>query len=191
MNIVKCPNCGRENSPKENFCLNCGTSVVGAKPLAYAPLAATPSEDQPYQSYNFNLPSNFVSANALENSKGRQVFLWYKVFCSLGAAASLIPIVLGLFALSQYGEKTTPKEQNDLIRGVLVLVGYGLFYLVPYSLGIIFPRRPFHWVYGMVLLILSLIPLGFSSCLLTPAAAVLLFFWFKPEMKSYFANNEI
>ncbi|MEP6924290.1 MAG: zinc-ribbon domain-containing protein, partial [Pyrinomonadaceae bacterium] len=60
MNAVKCPNCGNLNSTNENYCLNCGTSILNLQPPTYSPLAS--QQNQAFKSYGFNVPANFNAA---------------------------------------------------------------------------------------------------------------------------------
>lgn len=157
-------------------------------PPSFAPLAPQ-SQNQNFQSYGFNVPSHFSSAQT-ENRLGGNVYLWYKIFCGAIVLASLMPIGLGLIALLDLDNKTTPKDRQDLVNGSIMFIVYGLVYLIPYAVGLLMPRTKIHWVLGLVLLLVALIPIpSFTTCVFLPAAIVLLVFWFKPETKAYFERN--
>ena len=186
MNAVKCPNCGNLNSSEENYCLNCGTSILNLRTPSYAPVA--PQQNQAFQSYGFNVPDNFNAAQ-YENRLGGKVFIWYRVFCGVVALSSLFWAVLGLIAIFGSSSQPTVKEQHDSFNGGLMFVVLGLLFFVPYIVALILPRKPFHWVLGIILIAFNLIPLGFSSCILLPSAIALLIFWLKPETKTYFGRS--
>jgi hypothetical protein len=188
MNAVKCPNCGNLNTTEENYCLNCGTSILNLQPPSYAPIA--PQQNQAFKSYGFNVPSNFNAAQyETENAFGRKVFIWYKVFCGAASLMSLFPILLGIIAIANNHNQPTPKEQTDAINGGILFIVLGVCFLFPYSLGLLLPKSSKHWILGLILLVLSLVPVGFTSCIFIPAAIVLLIFWFKPETKAYFGRK--
>lgn len=190
MNALKCPSCGHVNSTAENFCLNCGTSIsmLNQMPPSYAPVSPASQQNQPFQSYNFNVPSNFKAAQH-ENKLGRNVFIFYKIFCGLVVAISFMPVLFGLLAIIGSGSQPTAKERQDAFNGSLIIIGYGLVYILPYGLGLILPRSRFHWFFGILLLIGSLIPTGPGHFIFIPAAIVLLIFWFRSETKAYFERT--
>jgi len=186
MNALKCTNCGNLNSTEENYCLNCGSSILNLRPSSYAPIA--PQQNQTFQSYGFNVPNNFNAAQ-YENPLGRKVFIWYRVFCGLVAMSSLFWAALGLIAIFGSSNQPTLKEQNDGFNGGLMFLVFGLLFFVPYALALVLPKKPFHWILGIALIALNFIPLGFSSCVLLPSAIILLIFWLRPETKAYFGRN--
>ncbi|MEP6923997.1 MAG: hypothetical protein ABI954_06010, partial [Pyrinomonadaceae bacterium] len=134
-------------------------------------------------SYGFNVPANFNAAQ-YENPLGGKVFTWYRIFCGLIALASLIPVFIGILALVGSGSNSTPKEQSDAIVGGIMFIVYGLFYFVPYILALVVPPRPGHWVFGIILIVMSL-----TSCIFLPFAIPLLIYWVKPETKAYLGRN--
>lgn len=182
MNAVECPNCGNLNSTEENYCLNCGTSILNLQPPSFAPIESR--QNQAFQSYGFNVPSSFNSTQ-YENPLGSKVFAWYRIFCGLVALTSLVPALIGLLAIINNGSNPTPKEQNDAIEGGIILIVYGLFYFIPFILALVLPRKPGHWIFGMVLIALSSI-----SCIFLPFAIPLLFYWVKPETRAYLKLNQ-
>jgi hypothetical protein len=179
MNATKCPKCGHINSPEQNFCLECGGSILNMQPPSYAPLSSQQQQYQPYQSYGFNVPDNF-KIQQQENPVGSKVYTWYKVFCALLTLASFLPIIMGILAMIGSAQEPTTKEQTDAFTGGIMFIFYGLFYLVPYGFGLILPNRPFHWIYGLLL-----ICLGMTSCIFLPFAIPLLLYWIKPETKAF------
>lgn len=184
MTEIKCPNCGNLNSTAENYCLNCGTSILNLRPPVYAPpiQAAPPQFNQPFQSYGFNVPQNFNAAQ-FENPLGGKVFVWYRVFCGLIALVSLVWVLMGVIAIANNGSRPTPKDQNDAILGGIMFLVYGLFYFIPYLLALFIPPKPKHWVFGIILIALALL-----SCFF-PFAVPLLIYWVKPETKAYFGRS--
>ncbi len=102
---------------------------------------------------------------------------------------SLVPIAMGMIAIAGNKTQPTPKEQTDAINGGIIFILYGLVYFVPFALGLILPKTPVHWILGIALLLISLIPVYMTSCIFIPAAIALLVFWFKPETKAYFGRT--
>ena len=64
-----------------------------------------------------------------------------------------------------------------------LLGGLGFVFFVMYLVPYVLPRRPWVWVYDIVL-----IAIGLTSCLTLPLALPLLIFWLKPEPKAWFGR---
>ena len=107
-------------------------------------------------------------------------FRWFKVYVGVMAAIYLLGFAGGtFFAIVDLGG--TPEEVTDQrIMGVVYAV-LGLAFLVVYGVGLFLPRRPWAWIYGIVL-----IGIGMTSCCTLPATIPLIIAWLKPEMKARF-----
>jgi hypothetical protein len=55
---------------------------------------------------------------------------------------------------------------------------------IVFALPFVLPRRPWVWVYDMVV-----ICIGLTSCCIMPAALPLLIYWIKPEVKAWFQQG--
>jgi hypothetical protein len=189
MIAVKCQNCGHDNPADDNFCLNCGNSILGRQmPNSYAPLDSVSQPVQPYQSYGFNVPESF-RAVPVENEFGRWVYIFYKIFCALVACVSFFWAILGVLAIIGSHDGDSAKEKQDAFNGGVMFITFGLLFFVPYALALFLPRRQWHWFIGIALIAFNLIPLGFSSIFLLPLALILLIFWINPKTKSYLSRT--
>ena len=107
------------------------------------------------------------------------VLVWYKVFCATMAALYGLLLLLGVFVLNSF----TPNDEA-FIDGIL-LVLFGPPIAIAFGLGIFWDEKPWHWVYGIVLICISL-----TSCCCFPVSIPLLIYWLKPKTKSYFNPHQ-
>jgi hypothetical protein len=111
------------------------------------------------------------------------VWIWYVVYCGLMALLYLIVAAAGLFVLlidpAQFGEDAVILR----IQGVLFLV-LGLLFVIPFGAAPFLPKKPWVWIYGLVL-----IALGMTSVCCLPATIPLLIFWLKPETRRFFGRE--
>tara|TARA_B100001964_G_C14128233_1_gene551592 strand:- start:657 stop:947 length:291 start_codon:yes stop_codon:yes gene_type:complete len=90
----------------------------------------------------------------------------------------LLLIPLGIWLISE-GEK----DGEALINGIfLVLMGPPL--ALAFGLGIFFKNKPWHWIYGLALICLSM-----TSCCCLPVSIPLMLHWVKPETKAFFDKS--
>jgi hypothetical protein len=105
--------------------------------------------------------------------------VWFKIYAACMALLYVLVIVLGaLFLINPAWLETENVEAR--IMGV-VFVGLGIVLAAVYGAAIVLPRRSWVWVYDLVL-----IAIGFMSCCILPFSVVLLIFWLKPEVKTFF-----
>ena len=112
------------------------------------------------------------------------VIFWFKVYAGGMALLYGLTILLGAF-LVLVG--TWEVEDIDPIEMYLVgglLVGLGFVFLGLYVAALLLPRKPWVWVYDIVM-----IAIGLTSCLTMVAAIPLLIYWIKPEVQQYFGRN--
>ena len=111
-----------------------------------------------------------------QSNKGKpEVIGWYKLFCVFMAIVYLLLIPLGVFLLSESSD-----DQEVLVNGI-ILVMLGPPFSIAFGLGMFLDNKPWHWIYGLVLIALSL-----SSCCCFPISIPLILYWLKPETKAYF-----
>ena len=79
--------------------------------------------------------------------------------------------------------QTSRQDADGLLVQGVVFVFLGLLLLVPFAAAPFLPRRPWVWVYDLVL-----ICLGLTSCACLPITIPLLIFWLKPETKVWFGR---
>lgn len=107
-------------------------------------------------------------------------FRWFKVYVGVMAALYLILVGVGIVLLvAPFGGTDQEVTDQRLAGGFYGFLG--LVLLVVFGIGLFLPRRPWGWIYGIVLL-----GLGMTSCCTLPAAIPLLIAWLKPEMKARF-----
>jgi hypothetical protein len=181
-NPVKCPKCGHHNSENDNFCLNCGGSIINLTPPTYAPVAAQ-SQQSDFQSYRFNVPSHFKT-QIEENTLGPKVLFWYRIFTFLFGISFLFWVALGAMAIAGSYTLPTPKEQSDAFVGGMFFVLFGLGVFFPYLIGTFLPNKAFSWTYGIILILMSM-----TTCVALPFALPLFIFWIKPETKAFFGRK--
>lgn len=108
------------------------------------------------------------------------VWPWYVGFCVAMAVLAVFVAGLGLFFLIAPTAWMNMPKHEAVVLGVVYLAGGAVLFL-PYAVAPFLPCRPWHWVYGLVLICLSM-----TSCCCLPAAIPLLVFWIKPETKAWF-----
>lgn len=104
-----------------------------------------------------------------------KVIFWQKAFCVLVALLYLLMLPLGIFLL-----EVSEGDLESQINGI-VIICMGPPLAILYGLGFIWDHKPWHWIYGLVLICLSL-----SSCCCFPISIPLLIYWLKPETKAHF-----
>lgn len=94
------------------------------------------------------------------------------VLCAAGGVALLLvdPTTIGL-------EPVEAKIQGTVFLAV------GALLILPFAAGPLLPRRPWVWIYGLVL-----ICVGLTSCCCLPASIPLLLAWLKPEIKAFYGR---
>ena len=113
------------------------------------------------------------------------VVLWQNIYC--GAMALLYLLLTGVgaafavFRESLADAKTSANE--NLIVG-LVLIAVCLPLAGIFAAGPFLPRRPWSWIYHIVL-----ISLGLTSCACLPVSVPLLIFWIRPEVQAWFGGQ--
>jgi hypothetical protein len=108
---------------------------------------------------------------------GHPLYVTYAVVMML---SSMVSAVYGCLVIR--GDVLAEQYSPELRRlwGIVVVsasVATALLYLV----GIVAPKRPWGWVYKLVL-----ICLGLTSCWLWPLTIPVLRRWLKPDMKRYY-----
>jgi hypothetical protein len=110
-------------------------------------------------------------------------YRWFKVYVAVMAAVYLLAMLGGaFFFVVDLGG--TPEEVTEQRLMGAIYAAFGLGLLVLYGIGLFMPKRPWAWIYGIVL-----IAIGMTSCCTLPATIPLLIFWLKPEMKARFGRS--
>jgi hypothetical protein len=117
-----------------------------------------------------------------------RVLFWYRVYCAFEGTLSLLDVVAGggavlfrrqLAEWLQNGEPTA----YAVVGGVAA--GLGLLQAILFGLAFFLPRRPWAWVYHLVLIGLGLTdPCFFLPCLF------LMVFWLRAPTRTYFGCDQ-
>ena len=109
------------------------------------------------------------------------VIPWFTAYCVLMALMYGVFAVLGIVLLF-----VPAASQSDrmvaLIQGV-VFLALGVALAGVFGVAPFLPRRPWVWIYDLVL-----ICLGLTSVCCLPATIPLLIYWLKPEAKGWFGR---
>ncbi len=105
------------------------------------------------------------------------VWTWYVIYVVLLAFVYLL-CVGGGAALLALGE-----NDEQRVQGIILSV-VGLPFMLVYAVAPFLPKRPWAWVFHLVLICLTM-----SSACCIPAAIPLLIFWLKPEAKAFFGRT--
>src|SRR5574341_1475775 len=112
------------------------------------------------------------------------VVFWYRMFCSALTALYIVVAIAGVAVVlyrKELVEDDTP-EEFWLFYGIFLIV-LGVVLLAVYAFGAAMPAKPWTWVYGIVVIALTM-----TSCCCVPAAVPVLIYWIKPETQSYFGR---
>lgn len=115
------------------------------------------------------------------------VVFWFRVYCAAMLAMYAIVTVCGAGVLAFYPRLAAASEGRYdalvlLVYGLL-MAGIGLCLAAAYLAGLVLGRRPWVWVYDIVL-----IAIGLSSPCCLPASLPLLVFWVKPQTQAFFGR---
>lgn len=132
------------------------------------------------QAYQFGFNQNELPG---ETELGKKIWFWYRVFCAAMVIMNLGIAVLGAFPLIA-GIIINDKESLEMIVAGSLYMVLGVIVAIPYAIGFFAPRKPWHWVYGIVLMAVSMM-----SCACWGASIPLLIYWIKPEGKWMFGRE--
>ena len=109
------------------------------------------------------------------------VLPWFNAYCILMALLYGVFAVLGVVLLF-----VPANSQSDRIAAMIqgfVFLGLGVGLSGVFGVAPFLPRRPWVWIYDLVL-----ICLGLTSVCCLPATIPLLVYWLKPEAKWWFGR---
>ncbi|MFY9227626.1 MAG: hypothetical protein WAQ98_33445 [Blastocatellia bacterium] len=124
-----------------------------------------------------------------ENKPTPKVLKWYKAYCVMIGLMYLLMLGVGICLLvidpSILGTDPSDLEKLEEIKiQSVIMVVLGLVFAIPYSIAPFLPKKPWVWVYGIVLIGITM-----SSCCLLPLAIPLLIYWIKPETKYWYGKT--
>ncbi len=105
-----------------------------------------------------------------------KVIIWFKIYSGILSFIYFLTFITSpLFLLSS--------DQESIIYGILFLILSIPLFIIS-ILPIFLPKKPWVWIYSLVL-----IGLGMTGCCF-PVCIPLLIFWIKPEVKRYYGYKE-
>ena len=125
-------------------------------------------------------PGTPVAPLSLEGAN--RAHRWFVVYVVAMMLLYLGLLAVGLFLLLYDFTDVTDVDELRFQGGAFLVMGFAL--LAVHAVGLFLPRRPWGWVYGLVL-----IGLGLTSCITWPATIPLIIAWLKPEMKARFRST--
>jgi hypothetical protein len=111
------------------------------------------------------------------------VWKWYVAYCIAMACLYVLTTIFGVVLLAVAPDALHMQPMESKIQGGACVV-LGPILLIVFLIGIFLPRRPWAWIYGIVL-----ICLGMTSCCCLPASIPLIIYWVKPETKAFFGRT--
>ena len=109
--------------------------------------------------------------------------LWFRAYCALLSLLYLGLAGLGVAILVVPPEQIEMESLEANLFGTMVLV-MGILFFLPTLLGFFLPPRPGGWVIGF-----GLILMGVTTVILLPMSILLLLFWKKPAVQTWFGRN--
>ena len=109
------------------------------------------------------------------------VIAWFTAYCILMALLYGVFAVLGVVLL--FAPASTESDRIAAIIQGFVFIGLGVGLGGVFGVAPFLPRRPWVWIYDLVL-----ICLGLTSVCCLPATIPLLVYWLKPEAKWWFGR---
>jgi hypothetical protein len=107
------------------------------------------------------------------------VWAWYIVYCVAMTLVSLCLLLIGIAILVAPSSSDLTSSDKAIAGGFYII--FGLLLTGVYGVAPFLPKRPWAWIYHVVL-----ICLGFTSCCCIPFSIPMLIFWLKPEMRVFF-----
>ena len=113
------------------------------------------------------------------------VVTYFVVYCVVGAlmGAFLVVLFSVMIVVAHNMPEKEPGQRLSMTVGSAVYIIGGLFLALPLTAAPFLPRKPWVWVFDLVL-----ICLGFATCCL-PASIPLLIFWIRPEVQAYYGKE--
>jgi len=121
----------------------------------------------------------------LDEAERPAVVTWYRAYAALMAGVYVLCVIGGIAMIVFRQELARSADEPSsfwLIYGVFLALTAAAF-IVPFVAAFFVPRKPWAWIYHIVL-----ICLGLSSPCCLPISGPLLYYWLKPETRLYFGR---
>src|ERR1044072_3215925 len=180
MNAIRCPECKALNSNSAAECGQCKISFQNLPPTAY--VSVPPAE---FEKLAADSPRDISGARydtPQDNETGRKIHLGYRVYCAFLLFVSVVIICTGVYVFTGLPGTLDTTPEGQTIGAVFYIIS-GCIATVLYSIALFSPRKPWSWVFGVVLLAIGIVTICFLPSL------ILLIFWSKPETRAYFGRK--
>ena len=112
-----------------------------------------------------------------------QTILWFRIYAIFLALIYVACVAGGAFFLTlDPSEADMPLAWVNFFGWFFILIS--LVFAVGFGFGAFLPRKPWAWVYGMIL-----ICIGMTSALFLPICIPLLIFWLKDPVNVWFGRK--
>jgi hypothetical protein len=113
------------------------------------------------------------------------VIPWFTAYCILMTLLYGVLVVVGVVLLiaSATGQTQSREDAAVLLFQGILFIALGLPLAAVFGVAPFLARRPWVWVYDLVLICWS-----FTSLCCLPATIPLLIYWIKPETKAWFGR---
>ncbi len=168
------------NSNSAAQCGECKFSFQDLPPTAY--VSVPPGEFEKLAAPSPRDISNAWYDIPKDNETGRKIYLWYRIYSGCLLFASVVIICAGVYVFTAPPGAPGTTEEGQTVGAVLYII-LGSITAVLYSIALFSPRKPWSWVFGVVLLAIGIVTFCFLPSL------VLLIFWSKPETRAFFGRK--
>jgi len=117
------------------------------------------------------------------SARASSTLLWYRVYCALMALMYLACIAGGIAMLGLEPDELDMSATEARVMGI-GLAAISLVLTAVYVLALVLPRKPWVWIYGLVM-----ICIGLTSICCMPMTIPLLIFWVKEDMLIAFGRK--
>lgn len=182
MNGIRCRECKQLNTTSALLCDNCGNSFSNLPHEAYVSVPAADLEQTQTATFSPPLFSNQYIIPA-DNETGAKIHLWYRIYCGVFILSAIVLFCVAVdMMVSRPGTYNSEAPENQFISGVFWAIVAPIFGAI-YAIALFSPRKPWAWVYGIVLL-----AIGIATCCFLPSL-ILLIYWAKEETRVYFGRK--
>jgi hypothetical protein len=164
--------------------VNSSGSIPGSAPTAINPGSNSGNYANPanYNAPDYGSPSPPVNApvnyGAQPSTGTPSVWIWFIIYCV--AMALLCSFFSFIGVLMLVSPETEASSKEEMITSGIFFIFFGLILAAPFGIAPFLPKRPWVWVYDLVLICLSL-----TSCCIV-FGIPLLVFWVSPATRSFF-----
>jgi MFS family permease len=138
-----------------------------------------------FGSFRYLCPTMTLEYDAPQPGVRPGVLNWFTAYAILMALVYGAFAVLGIVLLVMPATAAQMSQEDRIVAMIqgVVFLALGLVLGGVFAAALFLPRKPWVWVYDLVL-----ICLGLTSVCCMPATIPLLIFWIKPEVKAWYGR---